>query len=319
LTAPRIAVVGSVMTDMIVRAPRVPDAGETIEGSSFQLGNGGKGANQAVMAASLGAEVEMVACVGDDAFGGAALENFADWRIRTDSVRQVPGVSTGVAPILVDDEGQNRIVIVTGANAEMEMDAVDTAFANMPAPNVVLCQLEIPTGCVGRGLEQGRRAGATTILNPAPFKPLPREILQLADWIVPNEVEFEALRADLLGGLPGDIEDDVRRLSDVLGAALAVTRGERGALIVSPDDDTPQAVPATQVKVLDTTGAGDSFAGAFAYALARGAAPALAARFACACASSSVERHGTQSSYPRGAELQQLKSMLDLEPLEASR
>jgi ribokinase len=319
LTAPRIAVVGSVMTDMIVRAPRVPDAGETIEGSSFQLGNGGKGANQAVMAASLGAEVEMVACVGDDAFGGAALENFADWRIRTDSVRQVPGVSTGVAPILVDDEGQNRIVIVTGANAEMEMDAVDTAFANMRPPNVVLCQLEIPMGCVGQGLEQGRRAGATTILNPAPFKPLPPEILQLADWIVPNEVEFEALRADLLGGAPGDVEDDVRRLSDVLGVALAVTRGERGALILGPDDDAPTGVPATQVKVLDTTGAGDAFAGAFAYALARGAPPALAARFACACASSSVERHGTQSSYPRGAELQQLKSMLDLEPLEASR
>jgi ribokinase len=319
LTATRIAVVGSVMTDMIVRAPRMPGAGETIEGTSFQLGNGGKGANQAVMAASLGAEVEMVACVGDDAFGGAAIDNFADWRIRTDSVRQVPGVSTGVAPILVDDEGQNRIVIVTGANAEMEMDAVDAAFANMPTPDVVLCQLEIPTGCVGRALEQGRRAGATTILNPAPFKRLPREILSLADWIVPNEIEFEALRADVLGGSPRDGDGDIRRLSDVLGVALAVTCGERGALILGPGHDTPQAVPATEVKVLDTTGAGDAFAGAFAYALARGAAPALAARFACACASSSVERHGTQSSYPRGTELQQLKSILDLETLEASR
>jgi ribokinase len=307
------------MTDMIVRTPRVPGAGETIEGTSFQLGNGGKGANQAVMAASLGAEVDMVACVGDDAFGGAALDNFAEWRIRTESVRQVPGVSTGVAPILVDEEGQNRIVIVAGANAEMEMDAVDVAFANMAAPDVVLCQLEIPIGCVGRGLHQGRRAGATTILNPAPFKPVAREILSLADWIVPNEVEFEALRSEVLGGPPGAVDDDVRRLSGVLGVALAVTCGERGALIFGPGDATTQPVPATEVNVLDTTGAGDAFAGAFAYALARGAAPALAARFACACASSSVERHGTQSSYPRGPELQQLKSMLDLEPMEASR
>jgi ribokinase len=148
---------------------------------------------------------------------------------------------------------------------------------------------------------------------------LAREVLSLADWIIPNEIEFEALRTDIVGGAAGTLEDDVRRLSQTLGVAVAVTRGECGAILFGPQQAAPEPVPAKAVKVLDTTGAGDAFAGSFAYALARGAAASLAAQFACACASGSVERHGTQSSYPRGAELRQLKSMLDLEALEASR
>lgn len=307
------------MTDMTFRVDRVPALGETLEGTSFQLGNGGKGANQAVMAALLGAVVDLVACVGPDPFGAAALENFAAHGVGTSGVREVAGTSTGVAPILVEPAGNNRIVIVPGANSAMTVEEVDDAFAAMGAPDVVLCQLEIPLACVDRALRRGREAGAVTILNPAPFVPLGHDTLRLADWIVPNEIEFEALRAALLGGNAGALAEDVASLSALLGSHVAVTCGPEGALLCTPDiEGGTRAVPARAVDVVDTTGAGDAFTGAFAYAVARGAEPTLAGTFACACASSSVERAGTQSSYPDGSELASLKSMLEREPLGAS-
>lgn len=307
------------MTDMTVRVDRMPGPGETLEGTSFQLGNGGKGANQAVMAAMLGAKVEVVACVGDDEFGAAAIRNFAEWGIHTACVREVGGASTGVAPILVDRTGENRIVIVPGANSRMVVEDVDSAFATMEAPDAVLCQLEVPLDCVERALLHGREAGAVTVLNPAPFAPVSRETLELADWIVPNEIEFESLRAGVVGGQSGRLTDDVGAFGALLGTGVAVTCGEHGAIVYTaePNGET-QAVPARAASATDTTGAGDAFAGSFAYAIARGVEPLLAAEFACACASSSVERAGTQSSYPREPELTVLKSMIERETLGAS-
>lgn len=316
MTTPRIAVVGSVMTDMVVGIGRMPELGETLEGTSFAVGNGGKGANQAVIAAMLGAEVKMVACVGDDPFGTAALENFAGWDIGTGAVRRVAGTATGVAPIFVDPAGENRIVIIPGANAQMAVSDVDAAFDGLTsAPDAVLCQLEIPPACVERALRRGRDVGAVTILNPAPFRPLAREILQLAEWIVPNELEFEALRERWVGGSAGSLADNVVALSEALDVAVAITCGAGGALLCHAAEPIARAVPAPAATAVDTTGAGDAFTGAFAYALARGAEPANAAVFACACASSSVQRRGTQSSYPQEPELTSLKSILEADPL----
>lgn len=306
------------MTDMIVRIVRMPELGETLEGTSFKIGNGGKGANQAVMAASLGAEVEMVACVGSDPFGNTAIENFESWGIGTSAVRRVAEASTGVAPIFVDPDGANRVLIVPGANALMQTSEVHQLFGEMESPDVVLCQLEIPLDCVVSALQEGRKAGATTILNPAPFQAFDASVLDLVDWLVPNEVEFEALRSSLMAGAAGELAEDVVELGALLGVALAVTCGEHGVLVYQPGiDDQAVHVSAPAVKVVDTTGAGDAFAGAFSYALGSGAAPQVAAQFASSCASASVEHEGTQSSYPTGERLDVLKSMLDAESLEA--
>jgi ribokinase len=315
---PRIAVVGSAMTDMVVRMERIPESGETLLGTSFAVGRGGKGANQAVMAALFGAQVHMVGCVGDDSFGADTIASFAEAGVDTTLVRRVADVPTGVAPIWVEATGENRIVIVPGANLHLGVGEVDTAFDRLGAVDVVVCQLEIPLDCVERAFARGRESGAITILNPAPFAPVPQNLLALADWIVPNEVEFAALSGRAAAG--DNLSRDVAALGDRLGTGLVVTLGSRGALLHAVGGDgVPTTIPARTATVLDTTGAGDAFVGAFAFALGRGSTPAVAAEFACACASSSVERAGTQSSFPQGAELDTLKSMLEVGALRGPR
>ncbi len=296
----RVLVVGSVMTDMTVYVDRVPSAGETLLGRSFTFGHGGKGANQAVMAARLGAEVELVACVGDDDFGTRALDNFAEVGIDALGVRRVTGVATGVAPIWVDAAGENRIVIVPGANNHMTPAHVEAAFARVPGPDVVICQLEVPLDCVERALGLGQDVGAITILNPAPIIDVGTEVLRRASWLVPNESEFQGLRIQLLGPDDGlHLGDAVQRVSTLLGAGLVVTLGERGALLCVQSETEVQQIDAPKAVVVDTSGAGDAFVGAFAYALGGTTmSPANAVRFACACASRSVERRGTQASFP---------------------
>lgn len=307
------------MTDMVARMERMPESGETLLGTSFAVGRGGKGANQAVMAALLGAQVQMVGCVGDDSFGDDTIASFAEAGVDTALVRRVADVPTGVAPIWVDATGENRIVIVPGANLELGRGDVDAAFDRLGAVDAVVCQLEIPLECVERALARGREIGAFTILNPAPFAPVPEHVLGLADWIVPNEIEFAALSGRAAAGAD-DLSRQVAALADRLGTGLVVTLGRRGALLrTAGGDGAPAAVPTRRATVLDTTGAGDAFVGAFAFALGSGSAPAVAAEFACACASSSVERAGTQRSFPRGAQLEALKSMLEPDALRASR
>ena len=296
----RVVVVGSVMTDMTVYLDRVPSAGETLLGRSFTFGHGGKGANQAVMAALLGAEVELVACVGDDDFGTRALDNLAEVGITALGVRRVANVTTGVAPIWVDAAGENRIVIVPGANNHMTPAHVEAAFARVPAPDVVICQLEIPLDCVERALALGQDVGAVTILNPAPIMDVGIDVLRRTSWLVPNESEFQGLRMQLLGADDHlDLRDAVQRVSTLLGAGLVVTLGASGALLCAQSEAEVQQVDAPKAVVVDTSGAGDAFVGAFAYALGGTTMPpSKAVRFACACASRSVERRGTQSSFP---------------------
>jgi len=306
---PRVLVVGSAMIDMVAYASVLPEAGETVVGDSFALGFGGKGANQAVMCALLGASVSFVACVGDDVFGEMTLENLRSFGIDASRVARTSAAASGAAPIWVDAAGENRIIVVPGANHLLDPVAVEAAVREL-SPEVVLCQLEIPAPCVRVALQTTRERGGIAVLNPAPMTDVALEILSLATWLIPNRSEFDAIARRL--ELAKDSQHALaRRVVAELGVDLVVTLGDDGVLLVERDGAvTP--VPAPAAKPIDTTGAGDAFVGAFAYALARGAAPRHAAALACACASASVESRGTQTSFPRGERLAELERQLNV-------
>lgn len=288
---PCIAVVGSTMMDLIAYVDRAPAAGETVIGRRFSQGFGGKGANQAVMAARLGAQVAMVACVGDDAFGQQTLDNLVAMGVDVAHVRQVPG-SSGIAPIWVEADGSNRIVIVPGANAALTADAAVAAIDALSQVDVVVGQLEVPQAATAAGFAAARRRGAVTILNPAPFGPLSSSLLAVADWLVPNEVELEGLVG------PVDPADDAAlvRAWGGMGPRLLVTLGASGAALVG--EGRVVRVPAPPVDAVDTTGAGDAFIGAFAVGMGGGRGVAASIDLGIRCASDSVTRPGTQSSFP---------------------
>jgi ribokinase len=290
MSEPRILVVGSTMMDLIAYAQRLPEVGETLVGDRFQMGFGGKGANQAVMAARFGAPVAMVNAVGNDAYGSAHMENFAKEGINTTWMRTVKE-SSGVAPIWVDAKGKNRIIIIPGAN-----NSTDPAVAEMAvrefAPRIVVGELEIPQHVTLAAFRAARAAGITTLLNPAPAAELDPDLLAATDWLAPNETEF----ATIFGGEPrGDgAAARIKAAAAKSGAKLVVTLGSAGAVIAIPGEELIN-IPAPEA--IDTTGAGDAFLGAFAYGLASGLTPVEAARLSVTCASASVERLGTQSSY----------------------
>ena len=299
MTDARILVVGSTMIDLIAYASRLPNDGETVIGSDYRTGFGGKGANQAVVAARFGAQVAMVNTLGDDAHGDAYLAQFEAEGIDTTFIRRVPG-SSGVAPIWVDTRGTNRIICVPGANdhvlPEVAAEAVE-AFR----PAVVIGQFEIPQATTTAGFAAARRVGATTILNPAPGAPVDGDLLAVTDWLVPNETEFALVTGERLipttdGGNEGPIGALIAATAVRLGRSIVVTLGERGAA-VAPLGEPPTLVDAPVVKAADTTGAGDAFVGAFAVGLALGESAVDAARLGCAAAADSVTRLGTQTSY----------------------
>ncbi|GAB3596697.1 ribokinase [Angustibacter peucedani] len=301
---PHVVVVGSTMTDQVVYLDRAPAAGETVVGRRFVVGFGGKGANQAVMAARLGAHVRFVGCLGDDANGETYLAHLADEGVDVRALVRRPGPS-GVAPIWVELDGTNRIVVVPGANDLVTADDARAAVASAEPVDVVVGQLEIPQAATAAGLAAGRERGATTVLNPAPFAAVDDALLAAADWLVPNEVEFAELAVQR--GLvddqgAADPHDDIQvlALAAATGCAVVVTLGERGAALTL--DGAVQRVAAPVVQAVDTTGAGDGFVGAFVVGLAEGLTPQQAASLACACASWSVQRDGTQTSFPTAAE-----------------
>jgi len=289
--APSIAVVGSLNIDLIAYTQRVPDAGETLIGKDFRMGFGGKGANQAVMASRLGATVAMVGALGDDVYAGMTFENLDRQGIDARHVARVEG-SSGVAPIWVDGEGQNRIIVVPGANDRVDPEAAVEAIRSISGLGAVIGQLEIPQRVTLAAFRAARLAGATTILNPAPAAALDPDLLLASDWLIPNEHELA-----LVAGRSVDLEDDGALIdaSTRLGTRLVVTLGSSGAAVVHPD--RVERAAAVEVKAIDSTGAGDAFVGAFAFGLAAGLDEARAVRLAIACASDSVTRHGTQSSY----------------------
>lgn len=292
MSEPRILVVGSTMMDLIAYAQRIPEVGETLVGDRFQMGFGGKGANQAVMAARFGAPVAMVNAVGSDAYGSAHMENFAREGISTTWMRTVDG-SSGVAPIWVDAKGKNRIIIIPGANNNTDPVVAETAVRDF-LPSIVVGELEIPQHVTLAAFRAARAAGITTLLNPAPAAALDPELLAATDWLAPNETEFAAI----FGGEPrGDgAAARIKGAAATSGTKLTVTLGSAGAVIALPGEELI-TIPAPEANVVDTTGAGDAFLGAFAFALASGLTPVEAAKLSVACASASVERLGTQSSY----------------------
>ena len=294
MAAPRILVVGSTMIDLVAYADRLPGDGETVIGTSYETGFGGKGANQAVMAARFGADVAMVNTVGDDGHGTAYLEKLAQEGIDTSFMRRVPG-SSGVAPIWVDAAGTNRIIVVPGANGQVLPEVAAQAVKTF-RPDVVIGQFEIPQSTTAAGFGAAREIGATTVLNPAPAAPVDPALLAVTDWLIPNAPEFALIAERPMGDSPGDVVDTVRAFGERLGVSIVVTLGERGALVV-PVGEAEAWVQAPEVVAIDTTGAGDAFVGAFAVGLALRRTPVAAVRLGCAAAADSVTRRGTQASY----------------------
>lgn len=290
---PVIAVVGSLNIDLVAYTSRVPGPGETVIGDRFQMGFGGKGANQAVMAARLGARVSMVGALGDDVYAGLTLENLEQQGVDARHVARVPG-SSGVAPIWVERDGTNRIIVVPGANDAVDPDAAAAAVRSMGGVNAVIGQLEIPQPVTAAAFRAARELGAVTILNPAPAAALDQALLEAADWLIPNETEFA-----ILAGIDRlDPSDDAALVAFAgrIRPRLAVTLGSRGAAVVTKSGSV-ERVAAHAVQAVDTTGAGDAFVGAFAFGLAAGMAELDAVRLGIACASDSVTRAGTQSSF----------------------
>jgi ribokinase len=291
--APAIAVVGSLNIDLVTYTSRVPSAGETVIGERFQMGFGGKGANQAVMAARLGAGVSMVGALGDDVYAQMTIDNLGRQGVDSTLVARVPG-SSGVAPIWVEPDGTNRIIVVPGANDSVDPNAAAVAMGAMAELDVVIGQLEIPQAVTLAAFRVARERGAITVLNPAPATAVEPGLLDLAHWLIPNETEFA-----ILAGLDRfDPDDDtaIRAFAPRIAPRLVLTLGARGAAIVSIDGKV-ERLPAIPVQAVDTTGAGDAFVGAFAVGLAAGLNERAAVRLGIACASDSVTRHGTQSSF----------------------
>lgn len=299
---PKICVVGSSNIDLVSYAPRLPKLGETISGTRFQMGFGGKGANQAVMAAKLGGDVSMVTKVGPDIFGDDTRKNYANVGIDTTYVFTAQDSFTGVAPIWVDESsGNNAIILALGANDLLDPADVEKARPALEAARVLVCQWEVPLSATLAALRLAREAGVTTVFNPAPARnALPDEAYALSDIFCPNESETE-----LLTGLPVATLEQAAAAAQVFlerGAGnVILTLGERGSLLVSPHQIAH--VPATQVKAVDTTGAGDAFVGSLAYFLAAGRDLVDAIERANRIAAISVQAPGTQSSFPSAADL----------------
>jgi len=294
MSAPVVAVVGSAMMDLTAYADVLPEPGQTLAGQLFTTGFGGKGANQAVMAALCGADVHFIGKLGHDVFGTAIAENFVKVGINSDFV-ETSSTPNGVAHIWVDGNGENRIIIIPGANHEIEISKAIEAINSIANLSVVIAQCEIKQEVTLATFKAAKARGCTTILNPAPFQEISSALLELCDWIIPNETEFRELH----GELP---TSDETLKSFRPGKNSIVTLGSKGAVYISADGQIHHA-PAPKVTAVDTTGAGDSFVGSFAFGLASGKDPVDAMKLGIAIASLSVTRKGAQSSYPNQTEI----------------
>ncbi|KAA5547259.1 ribokinase [Roseiconus nitratireducens] len=297
---PSICVIGSANIDLTFRTPRFPQGGETLTGHSLHQGMGGKGANQAVAAARLGADVTFVACVGNDAFGTEAIRQYQADGINTDYTRQDNDNPTGTAAIVVDDQAENCIIVIPGANASLSAADVRKAAKAIERADAVVCQLETPLDATLEAFRIGRAAGKLTVLTPAPVVPLPDELLELCDVCVPNRTEIE-----VLAGRAVNSHDDAHAAAKVLIArgvkSVALTMGGGGAYVV--DGSEAVHIPAVNVDAVDTTGAGDAFAAALAVSLCEGRSLRESAHRASVVAALTVTRIGTHAAFPRRTEV----------------
>jgi ribokinase len=303
----RVCVVGSSNMDLTFRVPRLPRPGETLAGSLFHSGCGGKGGNQAVMAARLGAQVSLVSRVGRDPFGDQLLGNYRNEGIDVTHIQQDGDRHTGTAAIIVDEQAQNCIIVVPGANAKLSPDQVRAAAGAIERADVVVCQLEIPTESVLEAFQIAKAQGVRTILNPAPAGELPKALLSLTDFCVPNESELELLTGKSVQNV-AQAEDAGRALRAQAPTTVIVTLGERGALLVG--DGVAEHCPAIAVSAIDPSGAGDAFIGSLGVMLAEKWSLTDAVRHANQQAAFTVTRHGTQSSFPSAAEARDLLARL---------
>jgi len=295
MSAIEVVVVGSLNMDLVARAPRLPVPGETLLGGSFATVPGGKGGNQAVAAARLGARTAMIGCVGDDAFGRELRARLEGDGVDCRGLREAPGLSSGVALIVVDDAGRNGIVVVSGGNGQLAPADVDRHESLIGGARVVALQLETPLATVEHAARRAQALGKTVVLNPAPAQALPPALVACAEYLVPNEIE-----AAMLSGIPVDSIESAAEAARALRARGAgnvlVTLGERGVVAV-----TARGVrhhPAEKVRAVDTTAAGDTFIGGFCAALVRGRSLEEAIGFAQSAAAISVTRPGAQTSIP---------------------
>lgn len=295
----RVVVLGVFVADTTYRADRLPRMGETMLGTSFALGPGGKGSNQAIAAARLGGDVTMLTRLGRDDFADMAIQTWADAGVRPEVLYDSAN-HTGAAFVFVDDNsGDNAIIIAPGAAATLSSADADSWSSVISEADVFMTQLEQPEEAAMRGLQIARQAGVTTILNPAPAMDLTDEMLALCDYITPNETETHALTGISLTSLD-QVEKAARILQERGAGVPVITLGERGAYVPAIG-----LIPATSVgTVVETTGAGDAFNGGLATALARGAVPKRAVQVGCATAGISVTRAGAAASMPTLAEVQ---------------
>jgi len=291
-----LVVVGSLNMDLVVRAPRHPRPGETLIGSQFQTFPGGKGANQAVAAARLGATVRLVGRVGRDAFGDALLQTVRQDGVDTSFISRDPEAATGVALITLDEAGQNTIVVASGANMRVSPEDIAQAEAAFEGANLLLMQLECPLEAVEAAADLAQRRGMAVVLNPAPARPLPASLLEKIDYLLPNQTELQALaegEANISSAAARLLKNGVRN--------LVVTLGEEGALLVT--DNTEQKFDAYRVPVVDTVAAGDAFTAAFCVALMEGKSLPEAVQWGNAAGAIAVTRPGAQPSMPNREEL----------------
>ena len=298
MSAADILVVGSANMDLVAFADRLPGPGETLLGGDFQSFAGGKGANQAVAAARAGGKVAFLGRVGTDIFGSRLRQGLEENGVDTRFLGEVEGAS-GVA-VIMSGGGNNMIVVAPGANGAVSAKAIDkSAFAGI---RFVLAQLETPLDGVIEAAKLARAQGAIVILDPAPARALPGELLALVDWLTPNESEACILLGLKSLGAPGEM---ARRLKALGPRGVVLKLGGEGVVVLGADD-VPVTIPARKVTVADTTAAGDAFNGAFAVALSEGKSPQQAARFAVAAAGISVTRHGAQPAMASRAEIDAL-------------
>ena len=291
----KVTVVGSFNMDLSVRTPRMPVPGETILGGPFATGPGGKGANQAVAAARLGGDVTMLVKLGKDIFGDQAAQNLINEGVNPQYILREDQSHTGVAFIIVDDKGENMIVVAGGANNNLTPADVEQARPAISSADVLLLQQEIPLETVGRALGIAGETGVKVVLNPAPGQRLSKELIKQIDVLTPNETE-----AQLITGLPvgnlAQAEQAANYLLDSGVGAVVITLGANGALITTSSGH--HHIPGREVQVLDSTGAGDAFSGALAVALAEGKDLVESAAFANAAAALQVTRPGTAPAMP---------------------
>jgi ribokinase len=301
--SPRVCVVGSANIDLTFRTARLPKPGETLRGHAFQIGYGGKGANQAVMAARLGAQVTLIGRVGNDFFGDGMLRSLTEQGIDIRYLQRDEKEPSGTAAIVVDDEAHNCILVVPGANGTLSSQDVREGEPAIHQARVLLAQLEVHIETVLEAFRLARDAGVQTILNPAPAAPLPDELLHLTDICVPNETELELLTGQAAGMLD-QAEAAAREIVRRGPPTVLVTLGARGVLMVTAQ--AVEHIPAFPVQAVDPTGAGDAFIGALAVFLAEDRTLAEAVRWASAAAALSVTRLGAQASFPARDEVEAL-------------